>query len=247
MGFLHSFVRGLLSSKPGMVVALVAALIATTSIGLASAAATGVIDACVNSSSGELKIVGAGETCKNNWIKLQWNAQGLPGATGATGATGLTGATGATGQSGSQGPTGPMGASGATGATGSDGATGATGLQGPAGGTGASGATGPAGPQGQTGATGPQGPAGTGIAVTFYQASTRGTVSNNSFATFVARCATGDHAIAGGWDKFSSGSDLEILVTAHESGPPEGWSFTVFNHLFLPGSDSIILYATCAH
>ena len=104
MGSLNSFVRGLLTSKPGMVITLVAALIGTTTIGLASAAATGVIDACVNNSSGTIKIVSATTQCSNNEIRLVWNAEGsagLPGATGATGAVGPTGATGATGPTGS--------------------------------------------------------------------------------------------------------------------------------------------------
>lgn len=140
-----------------MVIALVAALIGTTTIGIASAAATGVIDACVNNNSGELKIVVAGATCPNNWTGLHWNAQGLTGATGATGATGpqgRSGAIGVTGATGSQGLTGLTGATGATGATGVDGVPGQNGADGATGATGANGAT------GATGATGLQGPAG---------------------------------------------------------------------------------------
>ena len=172
MGSLNSFVRALLSSRPGMVITLVAALIATTTIGLASAAATGVIDACVNNSSGTIKIVSATTPCSNNEIRLVWNSEGVAGPTGATGATGAagpTGATGATGLSGATGATGSQGLTGLTGATGASGAVGPSGAQGPTGATGATGrsgadgatgATGATGQTGGTGATGPQGPAG---------------------------------------------------------------------------------------
>jgi hypothetical protein len=145
MGPIKSCMRRFLSSRPGMVVTLVVALVGTTTIGFAAATTAGVINACVNNSSGTLKIVSATDTCPTNWTALSWNQQGPEGLTGATGATGLTGLMGATG------------ASGASGADGAAGATGATGAQGPAGPTGASGAAGPSGAQGLTGATGATG------------------------------------------------------------------------------------------
>jgi len=61
-----------------MVLALVLVLIGgVVTIGNA---AGDVINACVNKSSGELKIVDAGSTCPNNWVGLQWNSQGASGA-----------------------------------------------------------------------------------------------------------------------------------------------------------------------
>lgn len=229
------FLRAFLSSRAGMVMALAVTFVGVATVGVASAAATGVIDACVNTNSGEIKIVMAGETCKPNWMSLQWNAQGVAGAAGATGATGATGLTGATGAAGANG------AAGATGNTGLTGATGATGGNGP---IGATGPGGPTGDSGATGATGSQGPAGL---TNTYDKTASLTVNNNSFVTTFVSCNTGDIAISGGFDKFSSGGDLEILVSHRESGIPATWRFTVFNHLVLPGSDSITLFIVCAH
>ena len=136
--------------KPALVVTLVASIFAGSVI-LANAVTSGVIYACVNNGSGAIKIVGANDTCANNWTMVSWNQQGPSGSVGPTGATGPagptgvdgpTGSTGATGADGALGPTGPMGP---TGETGSDGATGPTGPTGPMGATGATGATGPAG------------------------------------------------------------------------------------------------------
>ena len=80
-----------------------------------------VIHSCVNNSSGEIKIVGATEVCKNNMSPLDWNGTGIQGATGPQGPMGLQGPIGATG---------PAGAPGATGATGAAGATGPQGIAG---------------------------------------------------------------------------------------------------------------------
>jgi len=113
-----------------MVITLIVALSGTVAIGLASAAATGVIYACVNNNSGEMKIVVAGTACSNNWTALQWNAQGGTGATGAAGPSGAIGATGATGPKGDTGATGGSGAKGDTGARGASGAKGDSGTSG---------------------------------------------------------------------------------------------------------------------
>ena len=220
----HVSPRAFFASRTGIVLTIVVVLIGGIA-GIASAAGD-VINACVNKSSGELKIVDAGTTCPNNWVALQWNAQGVSGATGATG------------------PAGPTGATGATGPTGANGATGATGAAGPTGPTGAAGATGATGPTGAAGATGATGAPGL---TNTYDRSASFTVNSNSFFTAFVFCNAGDIAISGGFDKLSSGSDLELLVSHRESGDPATWRFTVFNHLFLPGSDSITFYAVCAH
>src|SRR5258705_7656221 len=162
MRFLNSLVRGLLASKPGMVVTLVAAIVGATTLGVAGAASTGLISACVSNSNGAVRIITPGSAprgdgndehgegrspsgCSKNETLLTWNVQGLPGVGGATGATGAQGATGATGASGA------TGATGATGQTGSKGDTGAIG---------------PTGAKGDTGATGPTGASGPGAAFT---------------------------------------------------------------------------------
>jgi hypothetical protein len=54
-----------------------------------------VIHACVNNSSGDMKIVPAGATCQRNWAPLSWNVQGPPGPPGQ-GATVLVDANGNT-------------------------------------------------------------------------------------------------------------------------------------------------------
>jgi Phage Tail Collar Domain/Collagen triple helix repeat (20 copies) len=164
LGHLNAFARGFFGSRIAMTVTLVVALVGTTMIGLAAATTAGVIYACVNNSSGTIKIVAATDTCPANWTALSWSDQGSAGATGATGATGPAGATGATGPAGATGAAGTNGTNGtngATGATGAAGATGAVGASGPQGPTGATGPQGAKGDTGASGATGPAGPAGT--------------------------------------------------------------------------------------
>src|SRR4051794_13757564 len=78
----------------------------------------GVINGCVGSSSGQLRIVPSVTDCHANENPLTWNVKGPPGQIGATGATG---------------PTGPIGPTGATGADGPPGATGPAGPPGPPG------------------------------------------------------------------------------------------------------------------
>jgi hypothetical protein len=56
--------------------------------------ATGVIHSCVNDSSGELKIVGETDNCKNHQTPLDWNAEGPAGPTGPTGDPGADGVSG---------------------------------------------------------------------------------------------------------------------------------------------------------
>lgn len=81
--------------------------------------------------SGQVRIIGEREQCRNTERLVTWRLKGVPGPTGPTGATGAKGATGSTGPAGASGPAGPAGATGATGATGASGAAGATGPQGP--------------------------------------------------------------------------------------------------------------------
>ena len=115
-------------------------------VAMAQTDGAGIIVACVNDQSGNVRIVGAESDCRANETARTWNEQGPKGDTGDTGPQGLPGAAGATGPAGPQGPKGD------------------TGDTGPQGLPGAKGDTGPAGPQGPQGLQGPQGVPGTGIA-----------------------------------------------------------------------------------
>jgi len=86
-----------------IVSALGVAAVAAFGLAAVSVAAQGsVIRACV-SRDGQVRIVGAGETCRPNETLMTWNAVGPTGATGPTGPTG---------PAGPAGPTGPEGAPG---------------------------------------------------------------------------------------------------------------------------------------
>jgi hypothetical protein len=98
-----------------------------------------VYHACVNNSSGTIKMIAPDEECKNNETRIMWNALGPAGPPGPQGSAGADGA------DGEPGPPGPAGA---------DGAEGAVGPQGPQGPAGADGAIGPQGPQGEQGPPG---------------------------------------------------------------------------------------------
>ena len=88
------------------------------------------IYACVNNSSGTIKVIGAAATCGANEIKLEWNNQGPQGIPGPVGPRGEIGPAGPIGAQGAQGGTGATGAQGPIGATGPAGATGAAGTPG---------------------------------------------------------------------------------------------------------------------
>lgn len=87
----------------------------------------GIIHACAKNGNGDLRVVAATESCKNNETARDWNAQGIQGIQGVQGVKGDKGDKGDTGAMGPQGPQGN------TGAQGPQGNTGAVGPQGPAG------------------------------------------------------------------------------------------------------------------
>jgi hypothetical protein len=120
--------------------------------------------ACINNSSGTIKMIDESKTCANNEVKIEWNQVGPKGDKGDTGNTGPQGEPGAKGDTGTQGPQGEPGAKGDTGAQGPQGEPGTkgdTGTQGPQGEPGTKGDTGAQGPQGEPGAQGPKGEPGT--------------------------------------------------------------------------------------
>ena len=91
------------------------------------------ISACVNSSTGAVRIVATTFLCVAGEVGMSWALVGPVGVTGPQGPAGPTGATGPAGASGaaetygSAGPQGPAGAAGTPGATGAPGSTGPTG------------------------------------------------------------------------------------------------------------------------
>jgi hypothetical protein len=140
------------------------------------------IAACVNTTTGAVRIVASTSLCVAGETGVMWalvgptgpqgpagpagasgpaGPAGSPGAPGTPGATGPTGPTGLTGATGPVGPVGPAGIPGTVGPPGTPGTPGATGPAGPVGPPGTPGSTGPAGPTGPKGDTGATGPAGT--------------------------------------------------------------------------------------
>lgn len=97
------------------------------------------IYSCVTTTTGDIRIITADDSCTPTEKRLVWNQQGIPGRPGKPGPEGPRGLQGAQGPQGAQGASGPMGPQGATGATG---------------------AQGPQGLPGNVGQVGPQGPIG---------------------------------------------------------------------------------------
>lgn len=81
----------------------------------------GRVRACVHNGNGDVRIVGPGESCRNNERAVSWSIRGPQGVAGEVGAPGL------------QGMQGPQGVAGPQGLTGLEGPQGATGPEGPAG------------------------------------------------------------------------------------------------------------------
>lgn len=109
---------------------------------------TEVISACVNPSTGTLRLIDpATQTCKLKETALSWNQTGPQGEAGPQGAQGPQGEAGPQGPQGEVGPQGPQGD------------VGAQGPQGEVGPQGEAGPRGDVGPQGPQGDMGPAGPA----------------------------------------------------------------------------------------
>jgi hypothetical protein len=101
--------------------------LAAGQVGLVSAHGGDValIHACVNDSSGTLKIVGADQECSNGWSPLDWNIMGPQGDSGPAGPQGDSGPAGPQGDSGPAGPQGDPGPAGPQGDPGPQGPAGA--------------------------------------------------------------------------------------------------------------------------
>jgi hypothetical protein len=103
---------------------------------------TETITACASKSSGRMRLVSSGASCRSSERRLSWNVRGPKGdagPAGPAGAVGPAGAQGTPGEPGPQGEQGPRGPAGEQGPAGPAGATGEQGEQGPAGPEGAPG------------------------------------------------------------------------------------------------------------
>lgn len=87
----------------------------------------GVIHACYDSQSGQVRIYDSEDNkpkgCGNNETAISWSQTGPPGPTGPTGPTGSTGPAGPAGPQGLEGPAGPAGPEGPQGPEGPAGTT----------------------------------------------------------------------------------------------------------------------------
>ncbi len=104
--------RDLRSMRSRTVPLLLAGVLAAAGVTYAVAAIPGpdgAIAGCVKKSTGHLRVVDEGTSCRRNESSLVWNQTGPKGETGATGAQGPAG------PAGPQGPTGPAGPAGSGG------------------------------------------------------------------------------------------------------------------------------------
>jgi Collagen triple helix repeat (20 copies) len=86
--------------------------------------AEGAYHGCVGIDSGQLRVLSAGESCRNHEAAISWQQQGVAGPTGPKGDTGATGPQGIPGEPGPPGPAGEAGPKGDTGAAGPPGPAG---------------------------------------------------------------------------------------------------------------------------
>src|SRR5580765_5400712 len=89
---------------PRMLLGMVGATFAAATTMMLVGADGGIIAACVNRHSGELKIVSDGTRCQKGHELLRWNQAGSVGPVGPAGPQGRQGPPG---PSGPQGPVGP--------------------------------------------------------------------------------------------------------------------------------------------
>lgn len=187
--------------------------------------------ACVNNSSGTIKVFQEPQPCSNNEFAIQFNSEGPPGPAGPQGPVGPAGPAGADGQDGAQGPQGPQGEPGPAGPPGADGLEGAQGPPGPQGSQGETGAQGPAGPQGPQG---PQGPPGESLDLfDFYTRTLYDlTVTPGTRNQITMECFAGDHLISGGYfiDKtYARHGYYEVLENRPLPPYGERWRVEIWN------------------
>jgi Collagen triple helix repeat (20 copies) len=137
------------------------------------------IFACVNATSGAVRIVAQGAACRTPESLVTWNVvgpQGPPGSAGPAGALGPPGPQGPAGPAGALGPPGP---------------------QGPAGPAGALGPPGPQGPAGPPGPPGPKGDPGQASALRYVEGSGDAIACNDGEVLVSAICKEGSATLQG--------------------------------------------------
>ncbi len=110
-------------------VVLLSALLTGAAASAATAPAT-VIVACVNKTTGDVRIVATGVLCTTKEAVVRWNVKGPAGPEGPKGAIGARGEVGPAGPRGATGARGPQGVQGFTGGTGPSGPQGPGGFNG---------------------------------------------------------------------------------------------------------------------
>jgi hypothetical protein len=182
--------------------------------------AAGVVHACVNENSGEIKIVDEIEECRNGWVPLDWN------------------------QVGPRGPPGPEGPQGEQGPVGPEGPEGPQGEQGPVG------PEGPEGPQGEQGPVGPEGPPGAdGIPGLYIRTATISDVlapggQLGDDVGLVLRCFSGDTAVGGG--VAIEGSTDVVIQENLPLSDRSGWEGYAVNQGDTTVETSLTVRVTCA-
>jgi hypothetical protein len=178
----------LLSPKWLVAFAMIVMMLLSVTYVSAHGGNTALIHACVNNTSGEIKIVGANSNCPSNYRALDWNIQGPAGQQGPIGSVGPAGPVG---------PVGPAGPIGPQGLQGEPGLQGEQGLQ---------------GLPGQQGIQGIQGPAGiSGLEVVYVNSGALTAAGHE----MVAECPAGKQVLGGGYTSFLG---TTITVNAPGSG-----------------------------
>lgn len=233
------------SSHPSHGRLVVLAIVATLVVGVPAVVSAhgggptaGLVHACVNDNSGDVKIVRPDDGCKNNWTPLDWNAVGPRGPVGPEGPQGERGPVGPRGPIGSEGPQGeqgPVGPEGPQGEQGPAGPQGPQGEQGPAG---------PQGPQGEQGPAGPQGPAGEDGVSEYEVVSTSVSVNlgTGQRATVSVACPAGTHVLGGGVRDVSN----RLVLLGTYPVDDTGWEGSFRSEESVVVETTITAYATCA-
>jgi hypothetical protein len=183
------------------------------------------IQACRNTSNGELRQVSSPEDCRNSEVPVVWNIVGPQGPPGPQGVPGPQGPAGPQGVPGPQGPAGPQGVPGP---------------QGPAGPQGVPGPQGPAGP------TGLQGPPGISGWERIVVETNNATLQPNGAQAFNATCSTGKRVVGGGVVVFNP----TFFWTVQSSGPIDDstWHVVLTNTTANPATaNPVAVYAICAN
>ncbi len=178
----------------------------------------GTINGCYQQQNGQLRVVAAGEACRDSELALSWAQKGPAGEPGARGEQGPQGERGRDGASGPQGLKGDKGDAGAPGATGDQGPQGVQGPRGSPGVTGATGAPGAVGSQGPKGDKGDRGEPGTTGAPRAWSAVGYGAIGKDPSTIVALSLPAGDYVISGIVPISSGSSNAVACHVPHSFG-----------------------------